>query len=80
VSRRSAVLDDIPIEEQFERLLANAPIAKRSRIRLATAMVEQGLVSQRKARELTGVSRDTIRRRTAPKKQKTKRRNGKNSS
>ena len=80
VSRRGAVLDDIPLDEQFERLLANAPIAKRSRIRLATAMVEQGLVSQRKARELTGVSRDTIRRRTTPKKQNTKRRNGKDSS
>jgi hypothetical protein len=80
VSRRSAVLEDIPLDEQFGRLLANASVAKRSRIRLAAAIVEQGLVSQRKARELTGVSRDTIRRRTAPKKRKTKRRNGKDTS
>ncbi|UFW90471.1 ATP-binding protein [Bradyrhizobium barranii] len=81
VSRRSAVLGDVPLDEEFGRLLANASVAKRARIRFATTIVEQGLVSQRKAQELTGVSRDTIRRRASPKKTKiTKRRNGKDTS
>lgn len=68
VSRRTAVLEDIPLEELFARLLLAAPVAKRSRIRFATAIVEKGLVSQRLAKTLTGVSRDTIRKRTKPKK------------
>lgn len=68
VSRRTAVLEDIPLEELFARLLLAAPVAKRSRIRFATAIVEKGLVSQRLAKTLTGVSRDTIRKRTTPKK------------
>ncbi|RXT40304.1 AAA family ATPase [Bradyrhizobium betae] len=80
VSRRGAVLEDISLDEQFGRLLTNANVAKRSRIRIATAIVEQGLVSQRKATELTGVSRDTIRRRTTPKKKKAKQRNGRDTS
>jgi len=40
VSRRTAVLEDIPLEELFARLLLAAPVAKRSRIRFATAIVE----------------------------------------
>jgi Cdc6-like AAA superfamily ATPase len=80
VSRRSAVLGDIPLGEEFGRLLTNASLAKHNRIHLAAAMVERGLVSQRKAKELTGVSRDTIRRRNSAKKTKTKRPNGKDTS
>ncbi|MGY4231115.1 hypothetical protein ACVIIW_000062 [Bradyrhizobium sp. USDA 4449] len=74
VTRRTAVLEDIPLDEQFGRLLANGSIAKRKRIQVAAAMVEQGLTSQRKARELTGVSRDAIRRQTKPSKKKLARR------
>lgn len=73
VSRRNAVLEDISLDEQFGRLLANGSIAKSKRIEVATELVEQGLASQRKARELTGVARDTIRRRTTPAKRKTTR-------
>jgi len=73
VSRRTAVLEDISLDEQFGRLLASGTIAKTRRIQVATAMVEQGLASQRKARELTGVSRDAIRRRATPAKKKAKR-------
>jgi hypothetical protein len=68
--RRTAVLEDITLEEQFGRLLSNGSVGKRRRIQVASAIVEQGLASQRKARELTGVSRDAIRRRTTPKKKK----------
>ncbi|SCB55031.1 ATPase family associated with various cellular activities (AAA) [Bradyrhizobium shewense] len=74
VTRRTAVLEDIPLDEQFGRLLANGSIAKKKRIQVAAAMVEQGLASQRKARELTGVSRDAIRRRATPGKTKIVRR------
>jgi hypothetical protein len=72
-ARRSAALCDLPLDEQFRQLLAKDSIAKSKRIRLATAMVDNGLVSQRKARELTGVSRDTIRRRAIPKKKAARR-------
>jgi len=69
-ARRSAVLGDTPLEEHFAGLLKNKSIAKRRRIYAATAMVEQGIFSQRRAGALTGVSRDTIRSRVLPKKKK----------
>jgi SpoVK/Ycf46/Vps4 family AAA+-type ATPase len=74
VARRSAALGGEALEGQLARLLTNREIAKSRRISLAAAIVDQGLLSQRKARELTGVARDTIRSRSAPKKKKTKRR------
>jgi hypothetical protein len=73
-SRRIAALGNAPLEEQFAGLLTNRSLARAKRIHLATAIVDQGLLSQRKARELTGVARDTIRSRAAPKKMKAKRR------
>jgi hypothetical protein len=75
VARRRAVLSNVPLERQLAGLLTNKSIARTKRIHFATAAVEQGLLSQRKARELTGVARDTIRNRTAPKRKKAKRRN-----
>jgi hypothetical protein len=75
VARRSAVLSNVPLERQLACLLTNKSIARTKRIHFAAAAVEQGLLSQRKARELTGVARDTIRNRTAPKRKKAKRRN-----
>jgi hypothetical protein len=80
VSRRSAALGNVPLEEQFRALLTNKSIAKTKRIQLATAIVERGLLSQRKAGELTGVARDTIRRRATPKKKRAKRSNGRDTS
>lgn len=69
--RRSAALGQAPIEEHLAGLLTGASLPKAGRIRLATTLVEQGLISQRKAGALTGVARDTIRSHTAG-KQKTK--------
>lgn len=37
-------------------------LSRQARIRIATRLVEDGVMSQRQARELTGVSRDTIRK------------------
>ncbi|MEQ1756026.1 MAG: ATP-binding protein [Micropepsaceae bacterium] len=76
-ARRSAALRDVPLEDELVGLLANKSLTKKKRIQLATSIVQQGLLSQRKARELTGVARDTIRSRAAskpkkPKKPKTK--------
>jgi hypothetical protein len=75
-ARRSAALRDAPLEEQFAGLLTNKSIPKTRRIHLATALVDRGLLSQRRARELTGIARDTIRSRTSLKKKVVKRKNG----
>ena len=80
VARRSAALHDIPLAEQLVGLLASKSIAKSKRIHLAATLVDQGKLSQRRARELTGVARDTIRSRTSSVKKagkkKAKHRNG----
>ncbi len=76
VARRSAVVGNVPLERQLAGLLMSKSIAKTTRIHLAAAIVEQGLLSQRKAHELTGVARDTIRSRTALKKVKRRTQRG----
>lgn len=80
VARRSAALAEVPLEEQLAALLTNKAIGRSRRIHLATAAVEQGLLSQRKAGELTGVARDTIRRRAAPKRKRANQANGRDTS
>jgi hypothetical protein len=71
-ARRSAALGEAPLEEHLAALMSNPSLDKDGRIRVATALVEQGLCSQRKAHELTGIARDTIRTRRAVKKAKPK--------
>ena len=75
VARRSAALGDKSLDEQFLTFVSNVALSKSTRINLASSIVEQGLLSQRKARELTGVARDTIRSHAAQAKQR-RRRNG----
>lgn len=62
-ARRAAVLGEKPIETALESLAAGADLTKADRIALAAALVESGVVSQRRAHELTGVARETIRSR-----------------
>ena len=62
-ARRSAVLENKPLDERFIVFVSNRTLSKSTRISLAAAIVEQGLFSQRKAHQLTGVARDTIRSR-----------------
>ncbi|MDF0523309.1 ATP-binding protein [Bradyrhizobium yuanmingense] len=76
-ARRSAVLSNVPLEEQLANLLTHKSIARTKRIQLATSIVNRGLLSQRKARELTGVARDTIRSRTSAKATRAKPKKGK---
>ena len=60
-ARRIAALENKPLDEQFAAFVSNVTLPKSTRIDLAVATVEQGLLSQRKAHDLTGVARDTIR-------------------
>lgn len=71
-ARRGAALGNAPLEEQLAGLLTNKSLPKIRRIHLAAAIVNQGLVSQRKARELTGIARDTIRVRAVRKRAPTR--------
>lgn len=73
-ARRSAALGHISLENRIVELLTSRAVPKARRINVATAIVDQGLLSQRKARELTGIARDTIRVRTEQKNAKPKRR------
>lgn len=60
-ARRAAVVMEKSLDEELEALVRAEKRSKPDRIKLATALVEQNLVSQRRAQELTGISRDTIR-------------------
>jgi len=64
-ARRAAAIMEYPLEDQLQHLIKSDHRSKADRIAMAAAMVEEGLVSQRRARELTGVARDTIRSRAA---------------
>jgi SpoVK/Ycf46/Vps4 family AAA+-type ATPase len=67
-ARRSAVVMDKSIDEELLALIRSETRSKPNRIALATALVESKLVSQRRAREITGISRDTIRSRASQSK------------
>lgn len=62
-ARRQSILKGIPLEDQLAELIRSDHLSKQGRIDLAVALVESGFVSERKAQELTGVARDTIRAR-----------------
>lgn len=66
-ARRSSAITDTPLDLHLEPFVRSEKRSKPDRIALAAALVEMGLVSQRRAQELTGVSRDTIRSHSAPK-------------
>lgn len=63
--RRAAALDGQPLDGALTTLLRSTPEGRADRIALAAVLVEEGLMSQRRACELTGVARDTIRLRRA---------------
>ena len=60
-ARRNAALGDESLDEQLAVFVSRGKLTKSTRIDIAASLVEQGLLSQRKAHSLTGVSRDTIR-------------------
>lgn len=63
-ARRAAAISGMPLGDRLATFIRAVNLPKSNRIALAAAIVQQGLVSQRKAHELTGVARDTIRDRT----------------
>lgn len=65
-ARRVAALSGEAVDQELENMLEVfvGSIDKKDRIAVATELVASGLLSQRTAHEITGVSRDTIRKRT----------------
>jgi len=60
-ARRSAALNGRKVGDHLAALLKIDDHSKRERIELAVQLAGSGLVSQRRAHELTGVARETIR-------------------
>lgn len=60
-ARRSAALNGKDVGDHLSALLSSDRLPKAERIDLAVRLVRDELVSQRRAHELTGVARDTIR-------------------
>ncbi|MCB1839080.1 MAG: AAA family ATPase [Alphaproteobacteria bacterium] len=67
-ARRAAALNGKEIDDHLAALIQSNRLSRQDRIRIAAALVDKGLVSQRRAHELTGVARDTIRERTKPRR------------
>lgn len=67
LARRAAVTRDIPLEDALGQVVQSRiePLARRERGQIAMWLTEAG-ISQRQVHELTGVSRDTIRKKTKP--------------
>lgn len=63
-ARRAAALNGKSLDEHLSSLIKTDQLSKQDKIKLAASLVDSGLVSQRRAHELTGVARDTIRGRT----------------
>jgi SpoVK/Ycf46/Vps4 family AAA+-type ATPase len=65
LARRSSVVHNVPLEDSLGSLVRNRvePMARRERGQIAAWLTEAG-ISQRQVHELTGVSRDTIRKNT----------------
>jgi SpoVK/Ycf46/Vps4 family AAA+-type ATPase len=60
-ARRASVISNTNLEPHLQKLLHNPALPKAKLIGVAGELVRRGLASQRKARELTGLARDTIR-------------------
>lgn len=67
LARRAAVTRDVPLEDALEQVVQNRvePLPRKDRGQIALWLTEAG-ISQRQVHELTGVSRDTIRKKTKP--------------
>ena len=62
-ARRAAVLGERKLDQVLSDLLLTDALSKSDRIELAVSLVESGVATQRRAHELTGVARETIRAR-----------------
>lgn len=71
-ARRAAALGGEEIEESLASLIRSEKLTKQQRIDLAARLVDGALVSQRRAHDLTGVARETIRSRTVSRRHPAK--------
>jgi SpoVK/Ycf46/Vps4 family AAA+-type ATPase len=63
IARRTAVIKSQSLSEELKSIVSSPDTLSRSeKIELARMLTEEKIVSQRQAREITGVSRDTIRK------------------
>lgn len=63
LAKRNSIVHNIKIDEQLKRHLAHIGLlTKEDRIHLASELIERKLASQREANEITGLSRNTIRK------------------
>ncbi len=63
LARRSSIVSKVPLELQLETLLESGlSLSHEARFKLAQALIDSKIISQRRANEITGVSRDTIRK------------------
>ncbi|MCY4462401.1 MAG: ATP-binding protein [Albidovulum sp.] len=62
LARRSAALNNKSLDQYLSRLIIPDGLSKREQIDVAVRLVKNNLTTQRKAHELTGVARDTIRK------------------
>lgn len=63
ITRKSAAINKVSVEEKLKDLIMLGENADHSqKVKLACLLVEKNILSQRQAQELTGVSRDTIRK------------------
>jgi SpoVK/Ycf46/Vps4 family AAA+-type ATPase len=71
LARRNSVISSLPLEENFNAMLdTHSALSREDRIKLAKVLMDSNIVSQRRVHELTGVSRDTIRKHSTAKKAK----------
>jgi SpoVK/Ycf46/Vps4 family AAA+-type ATPase len=65
IARRAAIIQGISLEDALSRIVQNRidPLPRHERSQIALWLTEAG-ISQRQVHELTGVSRDTIRKKT----------------
>ncbi|MCK7615004.1 AAA family ATPase [Roseibium sediminicola] len=64
-ARRAAAINGGVVDDHLTGLFRGQGLSKTDRINLAEILVETGTTSQRTAHDLTGVSRDTIRKRVS---------------
>lgn len=61
-ARRASVLYGTDISSHFASLLSGSGLSRQKRTEIACKLVSNGYLSQRRAQEIVGVSRDTIRK------------------
>lgn len=62
--RKSSIIENVDLISKLEIAISSKNMSKDEKADLACALYESGVISQRKAHEITGVARETIRKRS----------------